>query len=281
MVADSFHTKPLLRVLQSADRYQVLGVSRRQVKLLEGNRDALDEVELKTIPRRVAEVRGEEQTAQTKDVSSFGNELGSPFTAEGEAAMYQGHGARHDDVAGDAERFFRAVDREILEHHSRPSGLPLILAGLPENQAYFRQVSHNPFLIEGGIEIDPFSLSAEELRERAWRVAEPQYLARLAGLVEAFGVAKSRGLGDDDPARVAEAAATGRVATLMIEADRQIPGRIDGSTGRVEFGAPDGQDVDDLLDDLAELVLRMGGQVQVVPADQMPTQTGVAATYRF
>ena len=43
----------------------------------------------------------------------------------------------------------------------------------------------------------------------------------------------------------------------------------------------DGQVVDDLLDDLAELVLRMGGQVQVVPADRMPTQTGVAATYRF
>ena len=29
VVADSFHTKPLLRILQSADRYQILGVSRR------------------------------------------------------------------------------------------------------------------------------------------------------------------------------------------------------------------------------------------------------------
>jgi hypothetical protein len=229
----------------------------------------------------VTEVRGEEPTAQTKDVSSFGNELGAPFTAEGGAAMYQGHGARHDDVAGDAERFFRAVDREILEHHSRPSGLPLILAALPENQAYFRQVSHNPFLMEGGIEINPFAVSADELRERAWKVAEPQYHARLAGLVEEFGGARSRGLGADDPAKVAEAAATGRVATLLIEADRQIAGRIDGSTGRVELGAPDGPGGDDLLDDLAELVLRMGGQVQIVPADRMPTQTGVAATYRF
>src|SRR5680860_1684608 len=44
VVADSFHTKPLLRMLQSADRYQVLGLSRQEIKLFEGNRDALDEI---------------------------------------------------------------------------------------------------------------------------------------------------------------------------------------------------------------------------------------------
>jgi len=46
VVADSFHTKPLMRILQSADRYQVLGLNRQEIKLFEGNRDALDEIEL-------------------------------------------------------------------------------------------------------------------------------------------------------------------------------------------------------------------------------------------
>jgi len=46
IVADSFHTKPLLRIVQSADRYQVLGLSRATVKLYEGNRYALDEIDL-------------------------------------------------------------------------------------------------------------------------------------------------------------------------------------------------------------------------------------------
>jgi hypothetical protein len=40
VVADSFHTKPLIRILQSADRYHVLGLSRQAIKLFEGNRDA-------------------------------------------------------------------------------------------------------------------------------------------------------------------------------------------------------------------------------------------------
>lgn len=43
----------------------------------------------------------------------------------------------------------------------------------------------------------------------------------------------------------------------------------------------DDADVDDVLDDLGELVLKMKGHVVVVPAERMPTDTGVAATYRF
>lgn len=38
---------------------------------------------------------------------------------------------------------------------------------------------------------------------------------------------------------------------------------------------------DDLLDDLGELVERMGGEVLVVPAGQLPGQTGLAAIFRY
>src|SRR6185312_6185079 len=40
-VANSFYLKPLLRVLQSADEYQVLCLDRQGARLFEGNRDAL------------------------------------------------------------------------------------------------------------------------------------------------------------------------------------------------------------------------------------------------
>ncbi len=43
VVADSFHTKPLRRFLQSSDRYQVLALSADKIRLFEGNRHALDE----------------------------------------------------------------------------------------------------------------------------------------------------------------------------------------------------------------------------------------------
>ena len=45
VVADNFHIKPLMRILQSVDRYHILGLSQNEIKLFEGNRDALDEID--------------------------------------------------------------------------------------------------------------------------------------------------------------------------------------------------------------------------------------------
>lgn len=273
VVADSFHTKPLMRILQSADRYQVLGLNRQEIKLFEGNRDALDEIEpAEGVPRTITEALGEELTEPYLTVHGAG---------AGGSAMRHGHGSKKDEIDIDAERFFRAVDRAVLERHSRPSGLPLILAALPEYHGLYRQVSQNPFLLPDGIEIHPDDLAPDALRDRAWRVLEPKYLARLAALVEKFETAKPKGLAADEPAAVAEAAVAGRVATLLIEAERHIPGRIDYTSGRIESGDLAHPEIDDLLDDIGELVLKKGGQIVIVPAERMPTRTGMAAIYRF
>ena len=73
----------------------------------------------------------------------------------------------------------------------------------------------------------------------------------------------------------------GRVATLVIEADREIPGRIDIATGDIELDDLADPEVDDVLDDLAVLALKMGGTVVIVPSEGMPTETGIAAINRY
>jgi hypothetical protein len=275
VVADSFHTKPLRRFLQSVGRYQVLGLSLRKIQLFEGNRDALDEIDpAPRVPRTITEALGAELTEPHSTVASHGG------VSRASTPTHHGHGSKKDEVDIDAERFFRTIDRAVLEHHSRPSGLPLILAALPEHHHLFHRVSHNPFLMAEGLTINPDALPIDELRERAWQVVEPQYQVRLATLADEFAVAKSKGLGSDDLAQVAQAATAGRVATLLIESDRQLAGRLDGATGRIELADLSHSQVDDLLDDLGELVEKMGGRVLVIPAERMPTRTGLAATYR-
>jgi hypothetical protein len=276
VVADSFHTKPLRHFLQSGGRYQVLGLSLKKIRVFEGNRYALDEIEpAPGVPRTVGEALGEELTEAHETVASYGGSGGES------RPMHHGQGGKKDEVDSDAERFFRAVDRAVLEHHSRPSGLPLILAALPEHHSLFHRISHNPFLIAQELTINPDALTLDELRERAWKVVEPQHQARLATLAGEFSLMKSNGLGSDDLVEVSQAAAAGRVATLLVESDRQIAGRLDGATGRVEAGDLDNPHVDDLLDDLGELVGRMNGLVFVMPAERMPARTGLAATYRY
>ena len=268
VVADSFHTKPLRRFLQTADRYHVLSLSLHGIRLFEGNRRSLDEVDMtKVVPGTIDKTTGEE--------SPEGAATGAGLP------LRHGLGGKGTEADNEADRYFRAVARAVLEHYSRPSGLPLILAALPEHHHRFHEVSQNPFLVAGGIKINPESLSADKLREHAWEVVEPQYQARLETLHGEFEQAKARGTGSDMIAEVAEAAVAGRVATLMVEAGREIAGRLDVETGRIEkaeLGAPD---VDDMLDDLGELVTKMGGTVLVVPAERVALPTGLAATYRY
>jgi len=285
VVADSFHVKPLLRVLQSADRYQILCLSQHGAKLYEGNRDVLDPVELTNVPSTITEALGEELTEQHLSVGAYG--AGAPRAARGGVAgsgaapSVHAHGDKADEVDIDRDRFFRSIDRGILEHHSRPSGLPLIMAALTEYHVPFREVSHNPFLADDGIRSNPEALSPDQLRTEAWRMVEPLYLQRLARLVESYQIARSRQLGSDDLAEVARAVAAGRVGTLLVEANREAPGRFDVATGRVEPSDLDHPEIDDALDDLAEAVLRTKGEVVVVPRERMPSATGMAATYRF
>jgi hypothetical protein len=275
VVADSFHTKPLLRILQSADRYQILGLNRQEVRLFEGNRDTVDEIEpAPGVPRTIADALGQESNEPERKNRVYG-------AAAPRATTRHGTNVREEKVASDTERFFRAVDRAVLEHHSRPTGMPLLLAALPEHHHVFRTVSHNPFLMAEAIDVHPDALSLDALRERAWQLVQPYYLRRLSGLIERFGAAKSNGLGADDLGQIAAATAAGRVATLLIEADRQIPGTFDAAAGSIELDDLDDPEVDDLLDDLGERVLKAGGEVVVVPAERMPTDTGVAAIYRF
>lgn len=271
IVADTFYLKPLLRISQSADRFQILCLTRDSARLFEGNRDALDPVELIDTPATLTDALGSDLTPQHQSVRS----------AVGQTPIYHGVGQKKEEVDRDRDRFFRAVDRGVMEHHSRPTELPLMLAALKEYHTPFRNLSRNPYLLSMGVDVDPGAIGLDELRALAWEQMEPLYLERLAVLVREYEVARTRQLGLDDVSEVAAAAVAGRVQNLLVEADRQIPGRVDPQSGKIEQGVLRDPEIGDVLSDVAATVLRMKGQVVIVPKERMPATTGVAATCRF
>jgi len=281
IVADSFHTKPLRRMLQSSDRYQVLSLTMTGIKLYEGNRDALDIVELAPeVPHTLTEAFGEELTDPNPTVAAYGGMKGTGGGGSmGGEQMEMGGSKDHDDI--DEIRYFRVIDRAIHKHHSNTSRLPLMMAALAEHQGNFHKVSNNPYLLTEGIKINPDVLSLDELRARAWEAFEPHYEEKISKLAEDFKTAKANNLGLEELGEIAAAAKDGRIATLLIEADHQIAGRINPDTGEIQKGDIAHPETDDLLDDLGELVAAMGGIVLVVRTEKMPSESGAAAVCRF
>jgi hypothetical protein len=277
LVADSFHTKPLRQYLQSLDHFHVLGLSLHDIRLFEGNRHSLTEVDLTAdTPKTITEALGDELTDKHTTVASYGGSGGES------SPMHHGHGGRKEETEKDSERFFRSVANTIHEQYSKPSGWPLILAALTEHQSLFQKVNKNPLLLTNCIAINPSSVSPDKLADMAWEIMEPEYNLKLDSVVAVFEQARANGKGSDDYKEVAVAAVEGRVDTLIVEADRIIPVRITnfvtGNTQKKDLLNPT---VDDLLDDMGELVLKMGGKVMVLPTSKMPSETGLAAIFRY
>ncbi|MDO8968488.1 hypothetical protein [Algoriphagus sp.] len=274
IVADTFHTKPIQYYLQSTDRFHVLAINRHDIQLFEGNRHSLVELELHAlVPATMTDALGEEKTDKHSTVASYGGTG---------ASMHHGHGGKKEEVDIDSERYFRAVAESVAEHYSKPTGIPLLLAALPEYHHLFHQVNKNPLLLEDGIKINPTAISIDKMAAMAWEIMEPEFLKKQEELVSRYNQSKANGLGSEDIKEVAVALVEGRVDTLLIEADRIIASRITNLvTGNVQNKDINNPRVDDLLDDMSELAIRMGGQVTVLNPDQMPSESGVAAILRY
>jgi hypothetical protein len=245
IVSDSFHIKPLLQFMQSADRFQVLALNLNKARLYEGNRFELCEIEL------LEDV-----------VTSIENIDG-------------------DKVELNTEKFFRAVDRSILNFNSDNPIVPLILAALPDHHNLFHKVSGNHLLEKEGINTNPEALSLDELKEKSWDIIKLKYDQKIIETIEAYSNAKAKNWASDNIQQILEACLDGQVDLLILEANKIIFGRINSSNCSLDFIKNSVSGEDDLLDDLAQLVLKMGGHVLVLSKKKMPTKKGLAAIYRY
>ncbi len=273
VVSDSFHIKPLIRYFQSMEKYQLLGLSRNEFTLFQGSRNGYQKMELNPeVPRTMIEVLGEEMT-EAYEARGNGD--------AGGVGIFYGLGEKKAEIDKDTERFFRYVDQYIFENYSKPSKLPLILVALKEYHALFRKISHNRYLLDEGIDLSFESIETEHLKEKALEIIKPIYTKKIKKLLDAYENAKANMLGADDIAQIAKASFDSRVKVVIIEADRMIPGRIDVNTGQILSGDLADPEVDDVLDDIAELVLKNRGETVIFPNSMMPSASGIAAIYRY
>lgn len=256
VVANSFHITPLIKAFQSTENYHILGLSRENFTLYKGNRYGFEEIVIdQDAPRTMKEVLGEQLTHPYLSHASYGG-AGGP-------AMYHGHGDVKDEINIDTEKYFRYVDSFVLENYSKASKLPLILVSLTEHHSEFKKISNNPYLLEEGISKSIESMDLNEIQTKAREIIEAINMVKIQNRAESYVKAEAQSLGSSDLEQVAKAAYESRVETILIEEDKIVPG------------------VDNLLDDLAEMVLSSGGDVYVLTKDMMPSTTGIAATYRY
>lgn len=274
IVADSFYIKPLIRNFQSAERYHVLGLEATNFALYEGNRYGFKQIEFpEDDDISMEEVLGDQYTKPHVSASTHGGASGT--------AIFFGQGGRKEEMEKDIEKYFRYVDNYITKNYSSKIEIPLILATLDEHHGLFANLSDNPFLQEKGIRKDYRKLSLSQLRKEAWEVIEPTYLGMTKDLVDRYNFQRSKFLATDDIAQIVRAAAENRIDTIIAESGKIIPGAINMETGLIEEGDLQDPQIGDLLNSISLLVSKNKGEVVVLPKERMPSETGIAAIFRY
>lgn len=275
MVSRHFHFKPLLPIFAQEGHFYLMALSENEVRLLEGTKYTIAEVELdKSLP----------ELAQVLRFDEFNNQLqyhtGSVAPVQGErAAMYHGHDPK-DDEESHLLRWFHKID-QVLQKEFAHKESPLVIAGVDHLLPLYQQANTHPHLLDEGISGNPEQLSAKELHQKAWQLVEPSFSKEQKMARESYFRLKITSQASDDIRQIILAAALGKVSHLFVAIGEQVPGSVDIDALRVEVAEEPSEGSDDLLNLAALQTLDKGGKVFAVPREEVPDQAVCAAVYRY
>ena len=274
VIADRFHIKPLLPALRGDERFYILALSQNEVRLLEGTRHSVREIDLGTISKSLAEAL--QYDVPEKEVRFYPTKSGG-----GErSVMVSGHGASVEDAKDNILKYFRQVDRGLRDF-LRDEQAPLVLAGVDYLFPIYREANTYPRLMEEGIGGNPRGMGAEQLHTQAWNIVEPCFQKAEIDAVAQYRQSSGTGLTSNDIKEIVQAACHGRIGLLFVAIGHRQWGVVDPDTAEVRLDEKIEAGNEDILDFAAIQTFLNGATVFALSPERMPDGASLAAVFRY
>ncbi len=274
VVADRFHVKPLLPILTSDSTFFILAASQNQLRLLEGTRHSIDEIELDSVPLNLTETLPDgslEKHLQfhTGTASGTGNR----------PAVFHGHEI-NNEIKNRIRQWFRIIDKHIrgILAEGKP---PLVLACVDSLFSLYKEVNTYPYLMDAGVSGNPEGLSPETLQKQAWAIVEAVFKKEREEAYARYRQLAGTGKTTTDIREAVSAAHHGRIDVLFVAVGKQVWGRFDSQKDTVDTHESPEPGDQDLLDLSAIQTLIKGGTVYAVSPEEVPDQKLVATILRY
>ncbi len=272
------HIKPLIPAVGGDVRFYVLALSQNRIRLFQGARFTIDEIDPASAPKNLADALrydDPERNVQFHTKTSGGPNQNRP-------AIFHGQGKGQDYANRRLALYYQKVEhgiREVLDGDNAP----LVLAGVEHLLPVYREVNEYPYLADKAITGSAEHISAEELHARALEIVEPIFERAQRDAAERFReLAESRReTALADVKSVISAAQTGRVAALFVAAGVQQWGTVDPRSKEINIHQSQEPGDEDLLDRAVLETLTTGGEVFTVSTEKVPSRGYVAALLRY
>lgn len=279
-IGQRFHLKPLLPSLAPDGVFYILALSHNQVRLLEGTRHSVRELDLVGVPESVAALTADEEGESLPQYRA--GPRGPGGRSPQQPGVFHGTANAGDEQRNALLRFFHKIDQGVRGRLG-PSQAPLVLAGVEYLHPLYREANEYPHLLDVGLRENPQDARPEDLHAEAWELVRPLITAGREAAAEQFR--RLHGAGDKLASTEAEAIVPAahyrRVESLFVTPAAQAWGRFDPGTGTViRHDQPEPED-EDLYDLAAVQTYLNGGSVYAVTPDKMPTDAPIAAVFRY
>ncbi|MEJ2207851.1 MAG: hypothetical protein P8129_02305 [Anaerolineae bacterium] len=286
VVTRRFHLKPLLRLLSGDGRFLILALSQDRVRLLQGTRYAVGEVDLEGVPHSLAEaLRLEDPEQRLQWHTTTGpphGQGGAPTAGTGaeRSAAFHGSGAPSEDQKDRILRYFQKVNAGMSDLLA-DLRLPLVLIGVDYLLPIYRQANTYRYVVEEGVEGSPDDVDAAELHQAAWNVVAPLLARQRQEAADLYRQLEHTERASGALEEVIPAAHYGKVDALFVALGLERWGTFDPKVNRLAVHEEAAAGDEDLLNLAAVQTLLHDGTVYAVESEQVPGDHPLAALFRY
>lgn len=273
-VTDRFHIKPLLPLLHGDELFYILALSQNAVRLLEGTKHSVKEIDLEGIPKNLAEALSYDEPEKQVRFRA-----GTPGGGD-RGAMISGHGPDIEDTKDNILRYFRRIDRG-LRSFLKDERAPLVLAGVDYLFPIYKDTNTYPNLMGGGISGNPEGMSTENLHRQAWQIVAPYFQRAESDALAQYRQSLGTGLTSKYIEEIVPAAYHGRVGLLFVALGHYQWGIFNPERDEILLQQEMEPGSEDLLDFAAIQTFLNGGTVFALHQEKMPGEELLAAVFRY
>ncbi|MBI5961093.1 MAG: hypothetical protein HY866_20305 [Chloroflexi bacterium] len=268
VVKRRFHLKPLLELLSNDGQFFVLALSQDRIRLLEGTRHSVSELDLTRVPESLSAALEYERPSRALRMAPVG--------------LHGFGGGEEEETKLDILRYFKMVDKGVRDLFGERRA-PLVLAGVDYLLPIYREANTYPHLLDGGLTGSPEALNAKELHQRAWEVVKPYFEKNQKEQADLFLqlAGQNADRASTDLKQVVQAAHEGRIAALFVARGVQEWGVYRAHSHNVHVHPTQQPGDHDLLDLAAVQTFASGGDVYIMDQDGVPGGQSFAAIFRY
>lgn len=281
-ISNKIYIKPLLPLFTGNGQFNILALSKNQVRLFRCSRQTVKEIELKDAPDSMHDMQVDDEVDDPRGDLALrvSRNVGKNQLTYNKVTQVQS--TEDDYERNELTRYFRAIDESLINMH-KGDVVPLVLAGVEYLIPIYREKSKYSYIVDDFIKGNPELLNGEELHKLAWEIVEPLFNKDKELAEERYKQYRGQKnkLYENSLDKIIPAAYGGQIDSLFFQDGIQQWGKYNIDNNKVELHDEPKDGDEDLIEYVSLLTLSRGGKVFSVESDELPDKGTVAAVLRF